>query len=118
MNSDEILNFYFSLRYFVPNLKKMRVELLCDLLKQFFPTIKFNIILVNHQIIGSLFKHKDTLNKVMSSAVTYIYQCPKCGAQYVGSKTSLRELPSTPELASELVCLYPSLPNLTSATMQ
>ena len=33
----------------------------------------------------SAFKHKGTLNKGMRSAVAYIYQCPKCGAQYVGS---------------------------------
>ena len=52
--------------------------------KAIFSTIKFNIILVNHQPVGSLFKHKDTLNKGMRSAVAYIYQCPKCGAQYVG----------------------------------
>ena len=68
----------------VTNLKKMRVEL-CNLLKQYFPTIKFNIILVTHHTIGSLFNHKDTLNKGMRSAVAYINQCPKCGAQYVGS---------------------------------
>ena len=65
----------------VTSLKKMRIEL-CNLS---FPFIKFNVILVNHHTIRSLFKHKDTLNKGMRSAVAYIYQCPKCGAQYVGS---------------------------------
>ena len=74
--------------YFGSQSEKMRIEL-CNLLKQYFfvrrPSIKFNIILVNHHTIGSLFKHKDTLNKGMRSAVAYIYQCPKCGAQYVGS---------------------------------
>ena len=64
--------------------KKMRIELY-NLLKQYFPSIKFGIILANHYTKGSLFKHKDTLNKGMRSAVAYIYQCPKCGAQYVGS---------------------------------
>ena len=64
--------------------EKMRIEL-CNLLKQYFPTIKFNIILVNHHTKGSLFKHKDTLHKGVRSAVAYIYQCSKCGAQYIGS---------------------------------
>ena len=84
INDDEIRNFYFSMPYFGSQSEKMRIEL-CNLLKQYFPSIKFNIILVNHHTIGSLFKHKDTLNKGMRSAVAYIYQCPKCGAQYVGS---------------------------------
>ena len=53
-------------------LKKIRVEL-CNLLKQYFPSIKFIIILVNHHTIGSLFKHKDRLNKDMRSAVALIY---------------------------------------------
>ena len=84
MNSDEIRNFYFSLPYFGYQSEKTRVEL-CNLMKQYFPSIKFNIILVDHDTIGSLFKHKDTLNKGMCLAVDYIYQCPKCGAQYLGS---------------------------------
>ena len=50
----------------------MRIEL-CNLLKQYFPSIKFNIILVYQRTIGSLFKHKDTLNKGMRSAVVYIH---------------------------------------------
>ena len=62
----------------------MRIEL-CNLLKQYFPSIKLNIILVNHHTIGSLIKHKETLNKGIRSAVAYVYQCPKCGAQSVGS---------------------------------
>ena len=54
----------------------MRIEL-CNLLKQYFPSIKFNIILVNHYTIGSLFKHKDTLNKGMRSAVAYNISVPQ-----------------------------------------
>ena len=51
-----------------------------------FPTIKFNNILVSHLSIGSLSKHKyKQKSKGMRSAVVYKYQCPKCGAQYVGS---------------------------------
>ena len=82
INDDEIRNFYFCMLYFGYQSEKMRIEL-CNLLKQYFPSIKFNIILVNHRTIGSIFKHKDTLNKGMHSAVAYLY--PKCGAQYVGS---------------------------------
>ena len=52
----------------VTSLKKIRVEL-CNLLKQYFPSIKFNIILVNRHTIGSLFNHKDRLNKDTRSAV-------------------------------------------------
>ena len=82
INDDEIRNFYFSMPYFGYQSEKMRIEL-CNLLKQYFPSIKFNIILVNHHTIGCLFKYKDTLKKGMRSAVAYLY--PKCGAQYVGS---------------------------------
>ena len=71
-NDNETRNFYFSMPYFGYQSEKMRVEL-CNLLKQYFTTIKFNIILVNHHTIGSHFKHQDTLNKSMSSAVAYIY---------------------------------------------
>ena len=90
--------FYFSMPYFGYQSEKMRIEL-CNLLKQYFPSIKFGIILANYYTKLSLFKHKDRLNKGMRSAVAYIYQCPKCGAQYVGSTIVgiyLHELPSTP----------------------
>ena len=65
--------------------EKIKIEL-TNLLKKYFPDYCHTIIiLVNRFTIGSLFKHKDTLNKGMRSSVVYKYSCPKCGDQYVVS---------------------------------
>ena len=77
---------YFSLPFFGHQSEKLKDDLL-NLLRQYFPDYSSNIILVNRFTIGSLFRHKDTLNKGMLSAVVYKYVCPACGAQYVGSTT-------------------------------
>ena len=78
INDDEIRNFYFSMPYFGSQSEKMRIEL-CNLLKQYFPSIKFNVILVNHHTIGSLLKHKDTLNKVCARQLLIYISAPSVG---------------------------------------
>ena len=68
------------------NLKSSKLNLI-NLLNQYFSQFSHNAILVNKFSIGSLFRHKDTLNKGMRSEVVYKFSCPECGAQYVGSTT-------------------------------
>ena len=79
-------SFFLSLPYFGYQSEKLKTELL-TLLQKYFPDIKFIIILVNKNTIGSLFNHKDRLPLFMRSSVVYKYSCPLCGSVYVGSST-------------------------------
>ena len=42
-------------------------------------------MLVNEFSIGSLFHHKERLNKGMLSSLVYEYVCPRCELSYIGS---------------------------------
>ena len=75
---------YFSFLFFGHQSDKMKLEL-SSLLTDFFPTINFNIILVNNNKIGSFFNFKDSLPKMSRSCVVYKFDCAQCDAQYVGS---------------------------------
>ena len=49
--------------------------------------VKINVVFINRNVIGSLFRFKDVLPTDLKSSVVYCYCCPKdvgCGS-YVGS---------------------------------
>ena len=78
----------FNIAKFITSmLKEKLLKDLLNLLRQYFQDYSTNIILVNRFTIGSLFRHKDTVNKGSRSAVVYKYVCSACGTQYVGSTT-------------------------------
>ena len=85
-NNPDKEQLYFSFPYFGHQSEKLKIELI-RLLNHYFSQFSHNVILVNNFTIGSLFRHKDTLNKGMRSAVVYKFSCPECGVQYVGSTT-------------------------------
>ena len=62
------------------------------LISENFPHIDPKLILANNHKIGTFFKYKDTLPKILQSSVIYKYCCPQstCGSVYVGS--SIRSL--------------------------
>ena len=52
----------------------------------------FNVKLIPNNLLpmGSLFKHKDRLNPLMTSKVVYKYTCPKCDfGSYIGATKRL-----------------------------
>ena len=57
------------------------------LLHKHFPSIEFRYVLTNPFKISSLFRYKDRLPWVLRSNVVYLYKCPSCGMEYVGSTT-------------------------------
>ena len=75
---------YLSLPYFGAQSDKLKRELESLLLK-YFGHLDFKIILVNSFRIGSLFKCKDVLPKVLRSNVIYEFSCGQCPSQvYLG----------------------------------
>ena len=78
---------FLSLPYFGQQSISMAKELSRSLSK-FYPHISFQMIQVNSNRIGSLFKYKDKLPKNLTSQVVYKFCCAKCNdASYVGSTT-------------------------------
>ncbi len=76
--------FYLSLPYFGPQSNGLRKDLL-KFLTKYCPNVNFKIILSNRQTIGSLFRYKDSLPPLSRSSLVYQFECPACGARYVGS---------------------------------
>jgi len=58
-----------------------------EILKHSFPQISFNIVLVNHYSINSLFRKRMPLPSELCSNIVYIFNCPRCNARYIGSST-------------------------------
>lgn len=80
--SNDVL--YFTLPYFGYHSTKMKTEIQ-SIFKKHFPTVTFNICLVNNFTISSLFHFKDKLPKSARSSVVYEYSCAQCASRYVGS---------------------------------
>jgi hypothetical protein len=77
-------DFYLSLPYFGHQSEKLKSEL-ATLLSKYFKEKSFKIILVNSFTIGSFFRFKDRLPRVMQSSLVYKYCCARCASCYVGS---------------------------------
>ena len=58
-----------------------------DLVKEYFPQVKLNIIFINTFKVKNLFKVKDVLQDRTRSSVIYKFNCCRCDASYIG-KTS------------------------------
>ena len=74
---------FISLLYFGHKSVKMKSEL-SKLFLKYFPSLDFEIILVNSFTIGSLFEFKDSLPLVSRSSVVYQNECSACQSKYVG----------------------------------
>ena len=81
--SDNLQQFYCSLPYFGAASDRMCNELKI-IFKKYFPNIQLSIILTNDFKIGSFFRYKDTLPKVLRSSLIYQYSCVQCTSAYVG----------------------------------
>ena len=53
-------------------------------LRSKFPAIDFRFIFTNSYTIGSLFKIKDRIPDSVRSNIIYQFDCPSCGARYLG----------------------------------
>ena len=58
-----------------------------DLISKFYPQIDLNVIFENSLSIGSFFRYKDIIPKLVRSYVVYKYSCAQCSATYVGEST-------------------------------
>ena len=58
-----------------------------SILRSQFPAIDFRFIFTNSFSIGSLFKIKDRIPDSVCSNIIYQFECPSCGARYLGSTT-------------------------------
>ena len=77
------LNFYASLPY--SNDAKFLTDL-TNIINKYFFCLKPKLVLRNPKTIGSLFKFKDTVPKLMNSLVVYKYSCPRCNlGTYLGA---------------------------------
>ena len=75
-------DFYASLPYL--NDAKF-LDTLTKIIKKHFFCVNPKLVLRNTKTIGSLFKFKDTLPKLMHSLVVYKYTCPRCNlGTYLG----------------------------------
>ena len=79
---------YFTLPYFGHQSEKLKTEI-AALLQKYFPSISFQIILINKFKIGSLFSFKDKLPKAMRGSLVYKFSCIRCMSEYIGSTTRL-----------------------------
>ena len=57
------------------------------ILKSQFPAIDFKFIFTNNYTIGSLFRIKDRIPDSVRSNIIYQFDCPSCGARYLGCST-------------------------------
>ena len=55
------------------------------ILKEQFPAIDFRFIFTNSFTVGSFFKIKDRIPDSVCSNIIYQFDCPSCGARYLGS---------------------------------
>ena len=77
------LSFYASLPY--SNNSKF-LTTLTQIINKHFPCLNPKLVLKNPMTIGSLFRFKDTVPKLMRSLVLYKYSCSRCNlGTYVGS---------------------------------
>ena len=77
------MDFYASLPYTNDNKFLIGVT---QIIKKHFNCLSPRLILHNPRTIGSLFKFKDTLPKLMNSLVVYKFNCPRCvRGMYLGS---------------------------------
>ena len=82
-NDHNLQQLYFSFPFFGSQSEKLKKEL-GNLLHKYFPSIKFNIILVNNSKIGNFFNYKDKLDTSMESSLVYKFSCGRCSSEYVG----------------------------------
>ena len=75
---------YVSFPYYEYINEKVRNELK-DIVYRRFPQINFKPVFKNKCMIGSLFKHKETLSTSVCSSLVYNYRCLLCNKQYIGS---------------------------------
>ena len=77
------LIFYASLPY---SKDPMFLTTITKIINKYFFCLKPKLVLRNPKTIGSLFKFKDTVPKLMHSSVVYKYSCPRCNlGTYLGS---------------------------------
>ena len=55
-----------------------------NLLKDFFPNVKFMFIFTNNFTIGSQFRHKERLPMSLISNIIYQFTCSNCKVRYIG----------------------------------
>lgn len=75
---------YFVLPYFGDQSAMMQRDVV-SLLSKFYPYLNPKIVLRNRLSIGTFFRYKDRLPKLVHSGVVYKYCCASCQASYVGS---------------------------------
>ena len=54
------------------------------ILRKDFPAIDFRFVFTNNFTIGSFFKIKDKIPDSVCSNIVYEFECPSCGARYLG----------------------------------
>ena len=82
------LDLYASIPYIVND--REFYKKLYEIVGSNFPAVNLRLIPRNPLTIGSLFRHKERLNYLMTSNVVYKYSCPKCDfGSYIGSTKRL-----------------------------
>ena len=77
------LNFYASLPF---SRDRKFLTSLSGIINRYFLCVNPKLVLRNPKTIGSLFKFKDSIPKLMRSLVVYKYSCPRCNlGTYIGS---------------------------------
>ena len=82
------LDLYASIPFLINN--NNFYKKLYEIIRLYFPAVKLKLIPKNPLTIGSLFRHKDKLDYLMTSNVVYEYTCPKCDfGNYIGATKRL-----------------------------